>query len=51
MSTFKTWHEAREHAQAKANRLGMSCGIEAPTDFRKEWLVIILPAKKHRCGQ
>ncbi len=50
MNTFATWHEAREHAQAKANKLGLSCGIEAPTPFRKEWLVILLPAEKHRCG-
>ena len=44
-----TWEEAHAYAQASANRLGLSHGIEwAPYD--KRWRVRLLPAPTHRFG-
>jgi len=49
MSVFATWSEARAHAQAQANKLGLSFGIEKPTPYQG-WSVKMLPRPENRCG-
>lgn len=51
MSTpFKTWREAHEYAQRRANKLRVSYGIEKPTAFDPFWTVKMLPRPENRYG-
>lgn len=56
MAAFKTWREARDYAQAQANKLGLSFGIEKPAEWKgipehmREWTVKMLPGPAFRFG-
>jgi hypothetical protein len=49
MSEFATWREARDAAEALANKLGISVGIEKLTAFQG-WTIKLLPRPENRCG-
>lgn len=46
---FKTWREARDYAQAEADRSGLSFGIEKPTPYQG-WTVKGLARPQNRYG-
>lgn len=50
MSGFKSYGEAFKVAQAGADKLGMSHGIEKPVPPYNEWNVLLLPQVKNRFG-
>jgi len=48
--TFATYEDAYDFAQAEGAKSGLAYGIEKPTAYRKEWLVIGLPLARNRQG-
>ena len=50
MKEFKTWHEAREYAEARSKEIGVALGIEKPVPPYVGWTVKMLPRKENRCG-
>ena len=51
MSFFRDWHEARAHAQERANAIGVSHGVLATSEYgRKGFSVRMLPKPENCYG-